>query len=141
MMKGWWGGRSPLFGRSGLHQRDFDENRLVAGGAGALPGDVIFSAADCAGWSVPWAAPGGCIGSGEASVLRAAPSGFLYEVIEVADKELGCETGWDSQWWPLGLVRSAGWAPSTQWEQMRETPFVGGPAGGDDAIITSSTPK
>jgi hypothetical protein len=106
----------------------------VTGGAGALPGDVIFSAADCAGWSVPWAAPGGCIGSGEASVLRAAPSGFLYEVIEVADKELGCETGWDSQWWPLGLVRSAGWAPSTQWEQMRETPFVGGPAGGEPHV-------
>ena len=107
----------------------------VTGGAGApLPGDVIFSAADCATWSVPWAAPGGCIGSGEASVLRAAPSGFLYEVIEVADKELGCETGWDSQWWPLGLVRSAGWAPSTQWEQMRETPFVGGPAGGEPHV-------
>ena len=104
----------------------------VTGGAGALPGDAIFSAADCAGWAVPWAA-GGCIGSGEASVLR-APSGFLYEVIEAADKELGCETGWDSQWWPLGLVRSAGWAPSTQWEQMRQTPFVGGPAGGEPRV-------
>ena len=99
---------------------------------GLLPGDVIFSAADCAGWGVPWA-DGACIGSGEASVLR-APSGYLYEVIEAADRELGCETAWGEQWWPLGLVRAQTWAPSPQWEQMPVTPFVGGPAGGQPHV-------
>lgn len=46
-------------------------------GAG-LPNDVIFSAADCNRWNVSWAT-GGCIGSGEASILR-GPSGALYQV-------------------------------------------------------------
>ena len=99
---------------------------------GLLPGDVIFSAADCAGWSVPWAA-GGCIGSGEASALR-GPSGHLYQVIEAADRDLECETGWGAQWWPLGLVRAPAWAPSPRWEQMGVTPFVGGPAGGQPHV-------
>jgi hypothetical protein len=99
---------------------------------GLLPGDVIFSHQDCAAWDVPWAA-GGCIGSGEASVLR-GPSGFLYQVIEAADKDLVCETGWNAQWWPLGLVRAKTWAPSPQWEQMAMTPFVGGPAGGQPHV-------
>lgn len=103
----------------------------VTGGAGALPGDVIFSAADCNSWNVPWT--GGCIGSGEASILR-GPSGYMYQVIEAADKELGCETGWDSQWWPLGIVRSSTWAPSTHWEQMHTTPLVGGPKGNQPRI-------
>ena len=101
----------------------------VAGGTGQLPGDVIFAAEDCAGWNVSWAA-GGCIGSGEASILR-GPSGYMYEVIEVADVALTCDTSPGSQWWPLGLVRSKGWSPSPQWEQMTVTPFVGGPGGGE----------
>ena len=105
----------------------------VAGGANPLPADAIFSSLDCAQWRVPWDAASGCIGSGEASILR-APSGFMYQVIEAADKELGCETGWGSQWWPLGLVRSRDWAPSGAWEQMAATPFVGGPGGGEPHV-------
>jgi hypothetical protein len=110
----------------------------VTGGAGQLPGDVIFSSLDCRDWAVPWAA-GGCIGSGEASILRGpgtagSSSAYMYQVIEAADRELGCETGWDTQWWPLGLVRSRTWAPSGQWEQMAVTPFVGGPVGGEPRV-------
>lgn len=100
----------------------------VTGGAGNLPGDVIFSALDCNTWNVPWS--GGCIGSGEASIVR-APSNYMYQVIEAADQQLGCETGIDTQWWPLGLVRSQIWSPSPQWEQMQSTPFVGGPVGNE----------
>ena len=87
------------------------------GGAGALSGDVIFAAADCNKWNVPW--ENGCIGSGEvliywlliweillwlhstiivlcynykASILR-SPSGYMYQLIEAADRDLICLTG------------------------------------------------
>jgi hypothetical protein len=69
----------------------------VTGGAEQLSGDVIFSAADCEHWDVPWAA-GGCIGSGEASILRVA-SGYMYQVIEVADVALTCDLTRGEQWW------------------------------------------
>lgn len=46
----------------------------VSGGANPLPEDVIFSHLDCNGWNVSWAS-GGCIGSGEASIIRVAESG------------------------------------------------------------------
>ena len=106
----------------------------VTGGAGNLPGDVIFAAADCLDWNVPWG-PGGCIGSGEASILRTG-SGYMYQVIEATDLELGCDLKRGEQWWPLGLVRSKTWAASPQWEQMDKamTPFVGGPAGGEPHV-------
>ena len=61
----------------------------VTGGASNLPGDVIFAAADCSDWNVPWG-QGGCIGSGEASILRTS-SGYMYQVIEATDLELGCD--------------------------------------------------
>jgi len=104
-------------------------NWSVTGGTPALPGDVIFAAEDCSSWNVSWAA-GGCIGSGEASILT-SPSGYMYQVIEATDVELTCDLQWGMQWWPLGLVRSKTWAASPQWEQMptTQTPFVGGPAG------------
>eukprot|EP00658_Telonema_sp_P-2_P073843 TRINITY_DN6297_c0_g1_i1.p1 TRINITY_DN6297_c0_g1~~TRINITY_DN6297_c0_g1_i1.p1 ORF type:complete len:522 (+),score=39.78 TRINITY_DN6297_c0_g1_i1:251-1816(+) len=105
----------------------------VTGGAQPLPGDVIFAAADCSGWTVQWA-KGSCIGSGEASILR-APSGYMYEVIEATDVGLTCDLDWGAQWWPLGLVRSKEWAPSPRWEQMPAgNPFVGGPAGGEPHV-------
>lgn len=96
--------------------------------AGDLPGDAIFAAADCQGWNVSWT--GGCIGSGEASILR-TPSGYMYEVIEAADLQLGCDVVAGEQWWPLGIVRSKTWQASPGWEQMPKTrtPFVGGVAG------------
>ena len=93
-------------------------------GAG-LPGDAIFSAADCAGWNVSWA-PGGCIGSGESSSLR-GPGGDIYQVIEAADVELTCDTTPGQQWWPLGVVRSPAWAPSPSWQQARTSPLMVGP--------------
>jgi hypothetical protein len=97
---------------------------------GGLPGDVIFSSEDCNGWNVPWSGTSGCIGSGEASILRTT-SGYLYQVIEATDIELTCDTNWNQQWWPLGLVRSKGFTASPGWEQMEHfrTPFVGGPNG------------
>ena len=104
-----------------------DFARWRVAGAG-LPGDAIFSAADCAGWNVSWAA-GGCIGSGESSTLR-APSGLLYQVIEAADVGLTCDLTPGAQWWPLGAVRSAaGWAASPQWQQLpaASTPMMVGP--------------
>ena len=103
---------------------DFATWRVAGPG---LPGDAIFSAMDCQGWNVSWAA-GGCIGSGEASALR-APSGRLYQVIEAADVGLTCDLTPGAQWWPLGAVRSASWAASPQWEQMAaaRTPLMVGP--------------
>eukprot|EP00041_Stephanoeca_diplocostata_P036974 m.1375956 g.1375956 ORF g.1375956 m.1375956 type:complete len:476 (+) comp24962_c1_seq7:121-1548(+) len=100
----------------------------VSGGSNPLPADVIFSDLDCSDWNVSWANDK-CIGSGEASILRVAASGYIYEVIEAADVALTCDTQLGAQWWPLGLVRSKQWAPSPRWEQMGTTPFVGGPAG------------
>lgn len=96
-------------------------------GAG-LPGDAIFAAGDCQRWNVSWA-PGGCIGSGESSTMR-APSGALYQVIEAADVGLTCDLTPGQQWWPLGAVRSElGWAASPRWQQMptARTPMMVGP--------------
>jgi hypothetical protein len=99
---------------------------------GDLPGDAIFSPDDCNKWNMPWA-KGGCIGPGEASVLR-APSGYMYQVIEAADVALTCDLDHGVQWWPLGMVRSKTWAASPQWEEMKQSPFVGGPAGGEPHV-------
>lgn len=110
--------------------RDFVSWNTTGGDRG-LSGDVMFSAEDCQWNEVPW--EGKCIGSGQASILKSR-SGYMYQVIEVADKELGCETGWNTQWWPLGLVRSKTYAPSPTWEQMNERPFVGGPSGGEPHV-------
>lgn len=93
----------------------------------------MFTSRDCAEWNVPWSnASGGCIGSGEASSLRSQRTGYMYMLIEAADVALTCNLVPGEQWWPLGLVRTAGgYLPSPQWEQMPAsmTPFVGGPAG------------
>jgi hypothetical protein len=98
----------------------------TAGGPAGLPNDAIFSSMDCAHWNITWA-PGGCIGSGEASVLR-APSGYLYEIIEAADVALTCDLNPGEQWWPLGVVRSTmDWAPSPRWQQAATTPLMVGP--------------
>ena len=120
-----------------FHGYDYSSRRAVRGvaatsdfvewrvdGAG-LPGDAIFSAADCAAWNISWAA-GGCIGSGESSSLR-GPGGHIYQVIEAADVELTCDLTPGQQWWPLGVVRSAEWAPSPGWEQARVSPMMVGP--------------
>ena len=103
---------------------DFVSWRVAGPG---LPDDAIFSAADCQPWNVSWAA-GGCIGSGEASALR-GPSGLIYQIIEAADVELTCDLTEGEQWWPLGVVRSAGWAASPQWQQLPagQTPLMIGP--------------
>ena len=101
---------------------------------GELPNDVIFSHEDCSGWNVPWGGVGGCIGSGQASILRT--SNYVYEVIEATDMELTCDTDWNEQWWPLGLVRSTGYVASPGWTQMDhlQTPFVGGPKGDEPHV-------
>lgn len=104
----------------------------VTGGAAGLPGDAIFAATDCEHWNVSWA-PGGCIGSGEASILR-SKGGYMYQVIEAADVALTCDLNRGEQWWPLGLVRSKTWKASPGWEQMKQTPFVGGPDGGEPHV-------
>eukprot|EP01047_Picozoa_sp_COSAG01_P045956 COSAG01_NODE_4274_length_5190_cov_1.718916_5_plen_697_part_00 len=105
----------------------------VRGGVANLPGDAIFTAADCQRWNVSWAA-GGCIGSGEASILRSPASGYMYQVIEAADVALTCDLKRGEQWWPLGLVRSKDWQASPGWQQMPQTPFVGGPDGGEPHV-------
>lgn len=101
----------------------------VTGGVETLPGDVIFTGADCTGWNVTWA-NGTCIGGGESSIIK-APSGYMYQLIEATDGVLTCNLKWNAQWWPLGLVRSKTWSPSPLWEQMvfSQTPFIGGPGG------------
>ena len=100
-----------------------------------LPNDVIFSHEDCKHWNVPWDGVNGCIGSGEASILR-TKTGYLYEVIEATDLKLTCDTNWNEQWWPLGIVRSRSYAASPSWEQMEvvRTPFVGGPNGNEPHV-------
>jgi hypothetical protein len=54
-------------------------NWNVIGGAGGLSGDVIFSREDCQWQDVPWQGEGGCIGSGQASIVRGR-SGYMYQV-------------------------------------------------------------
>ncbi len=51
----------------------------VVGGAGGLSGDVIFSQDDCQWKEVPWEGEGGCIGSGQASIIKGR-SGYMYQV-------------------------------------------------------------
>jgi hypothetical protein len=111
-----------------FHGYDYGANSAVRGVArtndwlnwdtagGGLPNDAIFSKDDCNQWNMPWAA-GGCIGSGEASILR-APSGYMYEIIEATDVSLMCKLDAGVQWWPMGLVRSRTFAPSPQWEEF-----------------------
>jgi hypothetical protein len=49
----------------------------------------------------------------------------------------GCHVpGWDHR--PLGLVRSMDWAASPGWEQMAQTPFVGGPGKGNEPHVGCS---
>lgn len=89
--------------------KDFEQWDVTGGG---LPGDAIFAAADCQPWNVSWA-PGGCIGSGEASILR-TPTGYMYQAIEAADVALTCDLVRLEQWWPLGIVRSKTWYVNVQ---------------------------
>ena len=46
-----------------------------------MSGDVMFSADDCQWSEVPWEG-GGCIGSGEASIVKGR-GGWMYQAIEV----------------------------------------------------------
>ena len=58
----------------------------------------------------------------------------MYQVIEAADVALTCDLDHGVQWWPLGMVRSKTWAASPQWEEMKTSPFVGGPVGGEPHV-------
>jgi hypothetical protein len=118
--------------------RDFVSWNTTGGDRG-LSGDVMFSAEDCQWNEVPW--EGKCIGSGQASILKSR-SGYMYQVkgdvelqqqqvatfvciayerndaiqvIEVADKELGCETGWNTQ---VYIVAACSLAPSLNLPQF-----------------------
>jgi len=87
-----------------------------------LPCDAIFSHTDCDGWSVDWA-PGGCVGGGQASILRQGD--YFYQLIEAPDVELGCLTGLGQQNWVYGWLRSPSlYAPSGEWEQIQMNPSV-----------------
>jgi hypothetical protein len=52
----------------------------TSGGALELSGDVIFSGEDCQWEQVPWEGERGCIGSGQASILK-GKSGHMYQVM------------------------------------------------------------
>lgn len=88
-----------------------------------LPGDALFTSVDCNAWNISWA-PGGCVGGGAASILRAGD--FFYMVIEAPDVSLGCITTPGQQNWVLGILRSpAGtFLPTGQWEPFAVVPTV-----------------
>jgi hypothetical protein len=122
-----------------FHGYDYQANRGVRGVAltkdflnwmtigDGLPGDAIYSRDDCMTWKMSWA-PGGCIGSGAASVLVSNKTGYLYMMIEAADVSLVCLLQPNQQWWPFGLVRSTSWAASPQWQNINPAnPFLLGP--------------
>lgn len=85
-----------------------------------LPGDAIFSSADCNGWNVQWAA-GGCVGGGEGSIVRSG--GYMYQIIEAPDVSLGCV---GQQNWVLGLLRAPDldFLPTGGWQQFYVMPTV-----------------
>jgi hypothetical protein len=58
--------------------RDFVDWEVIGGGGG-LSGDVMFSSEDCQWAEVPWQGEAGCIGSGQASIIK-GHSGYMYQV-------------------------------------------------------------
>ncbi len=86
----------------------------LTSGAG-LPGDAMFTAFDCNGWNISWAA-GGCVGSGEGTILRSGD--YMYQLLEAPDKTLGCLTDEGVQNWVLGLLRAPVFLPTKRWQQF-----------------------
>jgi hypothetical protein len=83
-----------------------------------LPGNAMMAPTDCNAWNANWG-PGGCIGEGDASLIRSG--GYNYMLVEAADKSLNCTPG---QKWVFGLVRSPILAPSGSWENYASNPLV-----------------
>jgi hypothetical protein len=95
----------------------------VTNGAG-LPGDAMFTSLDCNKWSgVQWAS-GGCVGSGEGTILVSGD--MMYQLIEAPDITLGCETTIGVQNWVLGLSRAprGAFLSTGQWQQFPVSPLV-----------------
>eukprot|EP01116_Phalansterium_solitarium_P006220 TRINITY_DN18525_c0_g1_i1.p1 TRINITY_DN18525_c0_g1~~TRINITY_DN18525_c0_g1_i1.p1 ORF type:complete len:544 (+),score=170.09 TRINITY_DN18525_c0_g1_i1:155-1786(+) len=87
-----------------------------------LPDDAIFSSTDCNPWNITWAA-GGCVGGGQGSVMQ--DGDYFYHLIEAPDLSLACLTTPGEQNWVYGLLRSPTmYAPSGQWQQIQQNPFV-----------------
>ena len=95
----------------------------LTNGAG-LPGDAMFTSIDCNRWTgIQWAA-GGCVGSGEGTIL--VSHDFMYQLIEAPDLTLGCDTVVGKQNWVLGLSRAprGAFLATGQWEQYAVSPIV-----------------
>lgn len=88
---------------------------------GLLPGDAIFTSADCATWNISWA-KGGCVGGGEGTMLF--QNGTFHHLIEAPDISLGCLTTPGQQNWVLGLLRSPTFRPTLGWAQARNPAVV-----------------
>eukprot|EP00664_Eupelagonemidae_sp_cell27_P000002 gene2-2211_t len=87
-----------------------------------LPGDVIFSKADCEGrnWTIQ-GEPFECCGGGEGSIVVSGD--YMYHLIEAPGGSLSCG---GTRQWPLALVRATTFLPSPQWEQL---------PGGEPAVV------
>ena len=107
-----WANRSA---RGVARTRDFVEWETHGEG---LPGDAIFGQVDCNQWNVSggWA-DGTCVGGGEGSII-VADDGFMYQLIEAPDVNLGCHTKEGEQNWVLGLLRSKTFSKAGTWEQF-----------------------
>lgn len=117
-----WDAAAVQSARGVAKTRDFN-TWVTSDGLVSLPGDAIFTSADCMKWpDVPggWA-KGGCVGGGEGTIL--VDGGYLNMIIEAPDISLGCLG--QNQNWVLGLLRAPSfqWA-STQWHQMAIEPVV-----------------
>jgi hypothetical protein len=91
-------------------------NWQVSGGD--LPNDAMLTSRDCKDWNAGWA-PGGCIGEGDARILRS--NGEYYVLTEAADKSLNCEPG---QRWVFGLLRNFKLGASGSWQNYSENPIM-----------------
>jgi hypothetical protein len=91
-------------------------NWQVSGGD--LPNDAMLTSRDCKDWNAGWA-PGGCIGEGDARILRS--NGEYYVLTEAADKSLYCEPG---QRWVFGLLRNVKLGASGSWQNYSENPII-----------------
>ena len=83
-----------------------------------LPDNAMLTAQDCNGWNAGWA-EGGCIGEGDARILRS--DGKYYILTEAADQSLECKSG---QKWVFGLLRNAELGATGTWQNYRDNPLV-----------------
>lgn len=94
-----------------------------------LPGSAMLTSRDCQPWSANWNPVTGCIGTGDAKILRS--DGYNYILPEAPDLSLGCTAPTSVknqptvyQNWDYGLLRSTTYNSSGSWQNFTGNPFV-----------------